>query len=91
MPDTYLAYTCRMNGFRGQRNQSWLLLGFGSQETQSRVVGTLVPCCCLGFPLSDPRSQAVGLTWLLERIHEVKDLCLGHIWQVGDVGTQCSL
>lgn len=91
VPDTYLAYTCRMNGFRGLCNQSRLLLGFGCQETRSQVVGTLVPCCWLGFPLSDPWSQAVSLTGLLRRTHEVKDPCLGRIWQVGDVGRQCSV
>lgn len=52
----------------------WLwLLG-----TSDPSAGTLVPWYWLQFPLSALWSQPVGLTWLLERTDEVKDLCLGH-------------
>lgn len=72
------AYTCWLNGLRGLHNPSWLPFDFGSQEPRSQVARTLVPWNWLGFPLSAPWSQPVGLTQLLERTYEVQDPCLGH-------------
>lgn len=62
LQSTWSTYTCRMNGLRGLQYPSWLSFGFGSQERQSQVAGTLVPWNGLGFPLSAPWSQPVSLT-----------------------------